>query len=107
MARQNSRTLIRKRVWEKSGGICVRCGNRYYGNHQTIDHFIPKSKGGENHMDNLVPLCAACNKLRANRKILPEEFYVYASEDIIKGCRRYKRRWIRTHISMDNHIYTL
>ena len=106
MARASSRSALRKRVWQKSGGICAACGITVYGNHQTIDHFIPRSKGGGNDIDNLGPLCSACNSLRHNHKIIPEEFYVYASEDIIKGCRRYKRRWIRTHISMDHHIHS-
>ncbi len=106
MPRIGSRTDLRKRVWKKSDGICVACGAAVYGNHQTIDHFIPRSKGGGNDIDNLVPLCSSCNSLRRNRKIIPEEFYIYASDDVIRACKRYKRKWCNQHRSMDSYIHT-
>jgi 5-methylcytosine-specific restriction endonuclease McrA len=33
----------------------------------TIDHVIPKSKGGDDSMDNLVLACTACNGAKGNR----------------------------------------
>lgn len=32
----------------------------------TVDHVIPRSKGGTNQMSNLVPCCAECNSLKGN-----------------------------------------
>lgn len=37
---------------------CVMCGTT---ERITIDHIIPISKGGTNHIDNLQPLCMSCN----------------------------------------------
>jgi hypothetical protein len=32
----------------------------------TVDHIVPKSKGGKDKFDNLQPMCALCNKIKAD-----------------------------------------
>lgn len=33
----------------------------------TVDHVIPRSKGGKTNMDNLVPCCFTCNATKRDR----------------------------------------
>ena len=40
------------------GESCVRCKE---SDADTIDHVIPKSKGGRDHVDNYQPMCKKCN----------------------------------------------
>lgn len=35
----------------------------------TLDHMVPKSKGGSNHITNMRPLCWECNQMRGNDDI--------------------------------------
>lgn len=48
----------RNRVFDLFGNQCLRC--RSYDD-ICIDHVIPLSKGGANSIDNMQPLCRACN----------------------------------------------
>lgn len=45
--------------------ICAYCGN----DGDTIDHVIPKSKGGLDIPENVVPCCLACNMEKTNRDV--------------------------------------
>lgn len=50
-------------VLTKNDGRCVYCGDPA----DTIDHVIPRSKGGTDDLDNLVPACRDCNSRKGNR----------------------------------------
>jgi 5-methylcytosine-specific restriction endonuclease McrA len=40
---------------------CLRCGRQEPEIELTIDHVVPLSQGGRNSIENLQPLCRACN----------------------------------------------
>jgi len=52
---------LRWRIWERDNFTCRRCGTRRY---LTIDHVIPRSKGGSGGAGNLQTLCRACNSIK-------------------------------------------
>jgi 5-methylcytosine-specific restriction endonuclease McrA len=54
------------------GARCAYCGRREKLRRLTIDHRLPKSRGGSNGLDNLVLACTACNHAKAAR--LPGEW---------------------------------
>lgn len=54
----------RHRVYRRDGGECVYCGSV---KQLTLDHVIPKSKGGTNEWTNLVTCCHKCNLMKADR----------------------------------------
>lgn len=58
----------RNRIYRRDGHECVYCGSK---KELTIDHVIPKSKGGKNDWINLVTSCFKCNLKKADRT--PEE----------------------------------
>jgi 5-methylcytosine-specific restriction endonuclease McrA len=60
----------RKNVHIRDKNLCQYCGIKV-GKNATIDHVIPKSKGGKTDYFNCVTSCKACNGEKADRT--PEE----------------------------------
>lgn len=60
-------TLSRRAVFARDNHICQYCGSRA----ESIDHVIPKSRGGEHVWENVVAACRYCNARKMNR--LPAE----------------------------------
>lgn len=57
--------LSRKNVLRRDGMKCQYCGKK--STQITIDHIIPKSRGGQDSWDNLVAACVSCNNKKGNR----------------------------------------
>jgi len=61
--------LSRKNIMRRDNYRCQYCGKKTHT--LTIDHIIPKSRGGMDTWDNLVSACVKCNNKKGNRT--PEE----------------------------------
>ena len=61
----------RKNVVWRDKNICQYCGNRFCFADLTMDHVIPKSRGGDKSWTNIVACCKRCNNIKSNRT--PEE----------------------------------
>jgi len=60
-ARQGIPSDVRREVWRRDGGKCVKCGSRA---NLEYDHIIPISKGGANTARNIELLCENCNRAK-------------------------------------------
>ncbi len=63
------RRITRKAVLARDGWTCQYCGSSKPS--LTVDHVIPRSRGGESVWENIVASCAPCNRRKGNR--LPRE----------------------------------
>ena len=54
----------------KTNKHCHYCGIKLYREECTLDHVIPKSKGGSTSLDNSVLCCVKCNQLKSNSDYL-------------------------------------
>jgi len=61
--------LSRKNIIRRDGNRCQYCGKKSI--EMTIDHILPKSRGGNDSWENLTTACVKCNNIKGNRT--PEE----------------------------------
>ena len=67
--RAAQRKISRRALFARDDWSCVYCGTS--GGRLTLDHVLPRSRGGDSVWENVVTACAPCNLRKGDR--LPEE----------------------------------
>jgi 5-methylcytosine-specific restriction endonuclease McrA len=57
------RKITRRAVFARDDWTCQYCGAR---SNLTVDHVVPRSKGGASTWENIVASCAPCNRRKGN-----------------------------------------
>lgn len=60
---QRQAALSRRAVFHRDGYECQYCG----GSAESIDHVVPRSRGGTHEWDNVVAACRRCNSTKGDR----------------------------------------
>lgn len=103
----------RLRVFYFFGTTCVACGvigtkllvlqhkesgsihRDVYSNRMqlmTVDHIIPKARGGRNTLENLQPMCSRCNGLKGDIiDVTNEELGIIVSDKKVRGLDMSER----------------
>ena len=66
--RYHARKITRRAVFARDGFRCQYCGT---AGRLTVDHVVPRSKGGGSSWDNIVASCAPCNRRKGD--MLPRQ----------------------------------
>jgi len=66
-----TRALSRKNILLRDRNTCQYCGDVLPANELTLDHVVPRSRGGSSSWENLVACCHECNHHKGSR--LPAE----------------------------------
>lgn len=69
--RRFSLPVSRRTVMARDNYTCQYCGTRLTKAQLTIDHVLPRSRGGESRWENVVAACGPCNRRKGSRT--PEE----------------------------------
>jgi 5-methylcytosine-specific restriction endonuclease McrA len=67
------RKITRRAVFARDSWTCQYCGSRHPT--LTVDHVVPRSRGGESVWENIVTSCAPCNRRKGDR--LPREVQMH------------------------------
>ena len=98
-----TRALSRKNILLRDRNTCQYCSVVLPSGELTLDHVIPRSRGGNSTWENLVACCHACNRRKGNRllnelhemKLLkePRSFSLHTSRQIMRMLGRGDDRW--------------
>jgi len=61
----------RRNVYARDENRCQYCGRRFPTSELTLDHVVPRARGGRSTWDNLVCCCVECNARKGGR--LPQQ----------------------------------
>jgi 5-methylcytosine-specific restriction endonuclease McrA len=73
--------LSRKAVIARDGGHCAYCE----GHATTVDHVLPRSRGGEHVWENVVAACGRCNNRKAHHTLSELNWHLRAQPYAPKG----------------------
>jgi 5-methylcytosine-specific restriction endonuclease McrA len=54
---------------ERDGPSCVWCGRELWRRDLTVEHVVPRSRGGHTTADNVLVACRPCNRRRGSRPV--------------------------------------
>jgi 5-methylcytosine-specific restriction endonuclease McrA len=97
-----TRSLSRKNILLRDRYTCQYCLSTLPSSELTLDHVIPRSRGGESTWENLVACCLDCNNQKGNRT--PEEaglklarsprpFSLHTSRHLMRMLARGEDKW--------------
>src|SRR6266704_793933 len=97
-----SRALSRKNILLRDRNTCQYCGELLASGDLTLDHVMPRSRGGASSWENLVACCHLCNRRKGNQfpleagmKLMrePHAFNLHTSRHIMRLMGRSDDKW--------------
>jgi 5-methylcytosine-specific restriction endonuclease McrA len=99
---QQSRALSRKNILLRDRNTCQFCVRMFPSSELTLDHVVPRSRGGRSSWENLVACCYQCNNSKGDRT--PEEaglklarrprpFTLHTSRQLMRLIGHRDERW--------------
>jgi 5-methylcytosine-specific restriction endonuclease McrA len=96
------RALSRKNILMRDRNTCQFCARVLPASELTLDHIVPRARGGESTWDNLVACCHPCNNRKGDRsleeagmKLLrrPRSFTLHTSRQLMRMMGRKDEAW--------------
>ncbi len=97
-----TRALSRKNILLRDRNTCQYCALVLPSGELTLDHVIPRSRGGSSSWENLVACCHPCNRKKGNHLVSetdlelikePRPFTLHTSRHIMRMIGRSDVKW--------------
>lgn len=97
-----TRALSRKNILLRDRNTCQYCAIVLASGELTLDHVVPRSRGGLSTWENLVACCHSCNRTKGNQLLVetsmkllrePRAFNLHTSRHIMRMIGRSDSKW--------------
>ncbi len=98
-----TRALSRKNILLRDRNTCQYCAVVLNAAELTLDHVIPRSRGGQSTWENLVACCHSCNRRKGNHMLHeqdemqllrePRPFSLHTSRHIMRMIGNSDQKW--------------
>lgn len=61
--------FCRRNLFRRDRNTCQYCGRRFRSEELSIDHVVPRTRGGKSTWENCVVACTRCNTRKGNRTL--------------------------------------
>ncbi len=99
---RQTRALSRKNILIRDHFTCQYCGKKGGAGELTLDHVLPRSRGGATSWENLVAACRPCNNRKGNHlpeearmplKRRPKPFTLHTSRSLMRQLGSQQETW--------------
>lgn len=99
---QQTRALSRKNILLRDRYTCQFCGRKFPAGELTLDHVMPRSRGGRSTWENLVACCYGCNNRKGDRtpdeaslRLIrkPRPFTLHTSRQLMRLMANQEEKW--------------
>jgi 5-methylcytosine-specific restriction endonuclease McrA len=96
------KSLSRKNILLRDKNTCQYCEVVFSAQELTLDHVLPRARGGESSWENLVACCRRCNTRKGNKtpeeagmRLLkkPQAFSLHVNRQIMRYMGRGDDKW--------------
>ena len=68
----------RHRLYGEQEGVCLGCDTHFPFRVMEVDHILPQSRGGTDHIENLQLLCSHCNRSKGSKTMSEWRAWLHA-----------------------------
>ena len=94
----------RKNIILRDENTCQYCGKEFSSDDLTMDHIVPKAKGGKKSWKNIVTACKPCNQKKGSRTPEQAGMRLLRVPRPLTGPVMIKRRSDNSHSHWKNYL---
>jgi 5-methylcytosine-specific restriction endonuclease McrA len=88
----------KKTIWSRDGGKCQYCSRTVPEAKGTLDHVLPKSKGGTTDFHNIVLSCYNCNSKKGHQTLEESKMQLKTTPHKPEGLWSFKLELVATNV---------